>query len=182
MLIDKLDFEIKGPALYNRSAVVQHPVTFTTRKGKKEIRNEYIQSIQFISTHQSSFHLPSVVSKEIIIEISNEDNPLLQITSARAYQLNRYMITWLEKDKSYELKIGDSDMPAPSYDIGYFKDSIPNDAPTLKPNAVTIIQSKSTSPKPSWFSDKRYIWVAIVLVAALLGFMSYRMVKEAKDR
>lgn len=180
MLIDKFEFEIKAPALYNRTAIIQHPVTFITRKGKEVTRNEYIQSIQFISTQQSSFHLPSVVSKELFMEISNDDNPPLQIAAVKAYQLNRYLVTWLEKSKSYEIKIGKAEMPAPSYDIGYFKDSIPGNAPTLKPNNVTVIQPKVTVSKSNWFSDKRFIWAAIVIVAAILGLMSYRMVKETK--
>jgi hypothetical protein len=181
MLIDKLEFEIKAPALFNRSAVIQHPVAFITKKGKEVTQNEYVQSVQLISTQQSSFHLPSVVSKELIVEISNEDNPPLQIASVRAYQLNRYLITWLEKQKVYEIRIGKADMTAPSYDIGYFKDSVPNDAPTLGPGKVTVVQPKPTSSKSNWFSDKRFIWAAIVVVAAVLGLMSYQMVKEAKE-
>ncbi len=180
MLIDKLEFEILAPALYNRSAIIQHPVIFTTRKGKKVTRNEFIQSLQFISTQQSSFHLQPVVSNELIVEINNDDNPPLKMASVKAYQLNRYLIAWLERGKGYNIRIGKPDMPAASYDIGYFKDSVPNDAPTVRLDKVTIVQPKQIASKSNLFSDKRFIWAAIVLVAAVLGVMSYRMVKETK--
>jgi hypothetical protein len=180
-LLDKLEVEIAGPSFYNRSAVLQHPVPLKTRKGKTEIRNEYLKSLQLISTQQSSFNLSSVVVNELLLEIDNQDNVPLQIKGIKVFQLNRYLIAWLSKDQAYELRVGNADMQAPSYDIAYFKDSIPANAPVLKPNPLSNQQEKPATESTSWLSDKRIIWAAILLVSAILGLMSYRMVKDMKN-
>lgn len=181
-LLDKLEFEIAGPAFYNRSAILQQPVPFQTKKGKTEIRNEFLKSLTFISTQQASFHLPSIVVNELLVEIDNQDNAPLQIKAIKVFQLNRYLVAWLSKDQTYELRIGQGNMPAPSYDIAYFKDSIPANVPVLKPSLLSTQQEKPAVASASWLSDKRILWAAILLVSALLGWMSYRLVKDMKNQ
>jgi hypothetical protein len=45
----------------------------------------------------------------------------------------------------------------------------------------SIMKSQAEiTPEKSIFTDKRYIWATLILIIALLGFVSFRMVTETK--
>lgn len=182
MLVDKMEFEIKAPAFFNRSAVIKKPTVHFSRKGKMTKSNDIIEAIPFNSKQQSVFHLPSAISKEFIVEIENEDNPPLQIASVKSYQLKRHLIAWLEKGKTYSIKIGSSDMPSPSYDIGsLFDEKNQNDLTILNHGSIVAVHSKDKTKKHNWYEDKKLMWAAIILITGILAFMSYKMVKETRQ-
>jgi hypothetical protein len=105
----------------------------------------------------------------------------------------------LEKGNHYVIRFGDDSIPAPIYDMTYFKDKIPKKPDVIgsgirkdisgKRIAVTSAQKKkilaeaeSTHLGDNLFKDKRVIWAAIGIVILLLGLMTMRMLKEMKAK
>jgi hypothetical protein len=175
--IDKVEFTFTGAPFYNRKAALYAKQTHKNKKGKPETTFELIQHIEINSTLPSSFALNDINTDEILLIVYNEDNPALQLSSAKAWQLNRYLVMWLEKEKTYTLKLGNASLRAPSYDLGYFTEKIPAQPPLVSITDLKVIE-KTLTDDSTFFTDKRMIWIALTVVIALLGFMTLRLVKD----
>ena len=67
----------------------------------------------------------------------------------------------------------------PKYDLNYFKDLIPEDAPLVEVSEVVKIEEKKRDLESNNLDFSSYwLWIGILFVAALLSYMSYKMVKE----
>ncbi|MBI1769199.1 MAG: hypothetical protein HY015_08975 [Bacteroidetes bacterium] len=180
-IIDKLEFEISGAPLYHRYADLYIPALTKNRKGKLVKSKEFIQTLEFTSTHQASYRINSIKTKEVNIEVKNEDNTPLKFSSVQALQLNRYLEAYLEQGEIYSIKIGDTNMPAPSYDIGYFRDSIPTNPPVIRADKLVVAASE-TPKSTTFFTSKKFIWGAIITVIAVLAYMSIKIVNESSAK
>jgi hypothetical protein len=181
-LIDKIELVMSGSPYFSRPARIleKHRV----KKGKRT--TDYfstVQSFTIDSAHPSVIALPSLRTKELIIEIENGDNPPLQVKSWQAFQLNRHLVAWLRKGESYTLKFSAENMSYPQYDLSRFSHILPDSIHAIGTATVrAIVQKPAVEKSPVIFSSKILIWIAIVVVIAALGFMSVRMVREASQK
>jgi hypothetical protein len=180
-LMDKLELTISGQPFYHRQATLYETGTRLNKKKKSEPYENYVQSVELTSTHASTVQLEGVKFQNLMLVIENNDNPPLQIDSVTALQLNRYATAWLKKGMAYKLKIGRAGMYAPVYDLGFFRDSIPNRPMILQPTGIRFISQSKPESSSSIFGNKQMIWVAIILVAIVLGYMSVKMIGEKAD-
>jgi hypothetical protein len=126
--------------------------------------------------------LPLVVqAKQVPLTILNEDNPPLQIASAEGLVRKSTLYTWLEKDKLYTLYVGDSLAKNPNYDLVYFKDLIPGNAPGITLGAIEE-NSVEKVLNPPIKSNKPIIWLAMGAALIALLFITYRFTGEVKKR
>jgi hypothetical protein len=113
----------------------------------------------------------------------NEDNRPLKITEAKCLQWNHYCIAHLEKSNQYELRFGDSLLPAPRYDLKYFQQVIPGGLKVIIPGTIAELkQTFAIQESKSFFTDKRFIWLALIIVICLLGFVTYKMMGDLKNK
>jgi hypothetical protein len=176
-LIDKLELSMKGTTFFQRSGIV---TVENVRKVKKR-EERYTRDIEnFVvrSGQTTAITFTGLKTDNLTLCIENGDNPSLSIDELKAYQLNRYLVAWLTKDQSYTLGFKGKDTAPPSYDLKYFRDSIPSNAPVLKISNLRATTAQTVSESPAFFTSKTIIWIALSGVIALLGFMSLRLVKE----
>jgi len=167
--IDKLEFDISGPAFYKREATL-----FDKRRYP-------VKSLSFISRHHASTSL-SMKTGELLLQVENENNPPLKFNGVKAYQLKRSLTAWLEPGHMYKVALGDS-LTTPTYDREFFRDSIPDHPVVLQLGAVKkFIKPVVATTSPTYFTNRNIIWVAIILVIAILGTMSVRMIRESKPK
>jgi len=175
--INRIRFNIEGPRYYKRRAVL------ALRLYNKATKKFYYDAIAYLELNSYSlneFNFSSLREKELYLIIDNDDNRPLRFISTEAWQLNRYLKAYLEKGKQYRLVYGDSLGRKPEYDLAYFTDSIPQILPTLPITTISeneIIVKKEVK-MVRWFENKLFIWLAIGAVFVLLGFMSWKMLKE----
>jgi hypothetical protein len=178
-MIDKIDLKMKGAPYFLRMASINEQKVRENKKGTTETWLDELKTFELSSKGSSVIDLPNTKVGELIVIIENDDNPSLQVDEVKVFQLNRYLTAYLRKDESYSVKIGETDLRAPVYDIGYFKDSIPQNITTLNTGSLMMAdQIASTEPK-TFFSSKLIIWGAIIVVIIVLGFMAVRMINEA---
>ena len=133
------------------------------------------------STHAASIPI-QYRTNELFIKISNENSPSLNIKGAHVYQLRRSVVAWLAGGQSYTIKAGNDSLSAPIYDLEFFRDSIPAIPAILQAGEVkSFYKPVVAQGTPTFFTDKNFIWVAIVLVIGILGYMSMRMLKEKRN-
>jgi hypothetical protein len=180
--VDKIQFDIEGPKFYYRSAALYTKDEYMNKGVKKEYLNEVL-TFDITSTHENSLNI-SMKPTALRLKIQNESNPPLKLKGVRAWQLRRSLTTYLTAGHTYKLVIAEPAMVAPTYDLVMFQDSIPKVLPTITPGAVTNFErKKELVESTTYFTNRNIIWVAIVVVIAILGFMSVRMIRESdKDR
>jgi hypothetical protein len=180
-IIDKLELRMKGTTFFQRSGFVS---TESIRKVKKreEKYSEYIEDFWVRSGQTTVLSFTGLKTNNLTLYIENGDNPALTIDEIKTYQLNRYLISWLTADESYSIAFKGKGTTVPSYDLEYFRDSIPANAQVLQIAELQPLQAQSTSGEPTFFTSKIIIWIAIGGVIILLGFMSLKLAREAKER
>lgn len=180
-IIDKLVVSMAGTPYFLRESILYTRERFKNSKGKAESRYTVSSDFEMSSKQASVIELDGDKVEEFLVMINNNDNPPLNVSSIKVYQLNRYCVAWLQKDKHYTLKIGDGTLQTPVYDLDFFKDSIPATPVTLTPGKMMLVGS-TLKPKESatFFTSQSIIWIALILVIVALGFMTVRMIRDLK--
>ena len=172
--MDRIALDISSPKFYYRSARLE--TRSTDKKGR--IISQEIASFQLNSADRNILDIPHMKGREIYLVVENEDNAPLEIKGAKALQMNHYLIAWLEKDNEYTLHFGNEAAEFPHYDLGFFKDKISTELPVAETGTpVKTNKGQDTEVRESYtfFTSKAFLWPAIILIIALLGFVSYRI-------
>lgn len=178
-VIDKISLSLTGTHYYLRKASLYVNKVRQNKKGAIEHYYDLLSEIELSSKQKSVIDLPGIMANQFLIVIENEDNPTLEVAELKAYQLNRYLTAWLKQDDQYKLSIGITDLQEPTYDLAFFKDSIPVQPTVLALGAITIFKKVKPQLSTTFFTSQSIIWIAIVVVIVILGIMSVKLIKEA---
>lgn len=179
--VDNMVFNVEGSRFFKRSCVLSVKQIQQLKRNKTKELFIPIQTFDLSSGRSNTVNLNSLKTKDLYLTIENEDNQPLKIHSIQAFQLASYLVADLKKNEEYKLKVGPADMPAPSYDVKYFADSIPSNLAMIDSEHPTLVQQRTAAADSgSFFTSRIFIWVSIILVILLLGYMSIAMVKDMK--
>jgi len=170
--VDRLMLEIRGPKFYNRKVEA-----YTGHIGSQVLLGSFT-----ISSDKEPVLSISAKTNHLLLKISNDDNPPLQINNITAFQLNKYLLAYLEKNNAYQLMFGDSAAIAPVYDLESFKDSIAGNASVLHYGAIekNISAGKKSIQEPN--DNKAIIWIAIGAAIFILLLLTYKLTGEIKNK
>lgn len=136
----------------------------------------------------NEFHLYGHRVKHLCLHIGNEDDQPLTVNAIHPIQIRQYLIAYLEEGKSYYIKYGNDSISFPRYDVRYKADQLATSKLAIigtgKREALPLGQTLSPDPaKPSSiFESKATIWIAMIIVVLILGWMSVRMLREMKNQ
>ena len=172
---DVLEMDVSAPAFYVRNAAIYRMQE--TSHGKTLV---FVQSVVINSKAPIRLSLNGLRAQELWIGIDNHDNPPLTVTGVRTFQVNHYCIASLEKGKYYSLRFSDSLLRAPVYDLKYFQSAIPASLKTIVPGAPQEMKQSEQEKAATYslFSDKRFLWAALILVVIILAMATLKMMKE----
>ena len=165
--------------LYSRNATL---FINKTEKIKKQTRNFRQTILNFVlsSNSTNSIELEGFFEKNFSIEIENNDNQPLSISTINVLQKPLYLISDLKMNSNYKLII-DSTLSKPQYDLeGFIKEST-KDYPKV---TLSNLQEVSTtqinaSYKPFWQS-KAFMWMCIVFAIAIIGYFAVGLLQDMK--
>lgn len=177
--IDKLVIQVGQPAQYQRRAEVGFLRERKTRRYRTERFFEVIRAFTLSSSDNNVVLLPGVQTTELHLLIDNEDNTPLTIGSVQAYQLTTHLTANLTANTPYNLLFSAANVLAPSYDLSRFQASIPANAPEISVNKIGPVGMDGAAENSFW-SSRWLIWAALGLGLAVLGLLSFRMVREMK--
>jgi hypothetical protein len=171
--IDKLDLDIKGPALYKRSARIY----------ENDTAGSLLLTGLSLDPLHTSFRIPPVKTSRLLIDISNEDNAPLLIQRATSSQLDQYLMAYLQPGISYRLLAGNDKATAPEYDLKYFVDTVSAGLREIRPGTLVAVNSPK---QPAARRGKDYagimLWPIIGIVLLLLILLSVKMVKSIPEK
>lgn len=129
------------------------------------------------SLEKSIFKFDSRVAKDIRITIDNSDNQPLAIDSVKVSGNIYELVARFTEPASYFLAYGNSNAYAPTYDIEQFANKIPTELKSLELGAE-VDQRKPAATQEPLFQNKLWLWAIIILVGAVLGWFTFRMMKQ----
>ncbi len=173
--IDRLNIHASGPPLFRRHGLL-YAISKVGDSGKKDKRN-LIGSVELSSGKAAEIDLPLTYASNLELVIDDGDSPPLKIDAVKAYQVQRFLIAWLEGGKSYNVLVHDKSMRAPVYDLELFRDQVPEETAVIKP-AELVKPVRVQSGDDPFFSSGA-MWAAIILIIGILAFYSYRMVQHS---
>jgi hypothetical protein len=172
--VAQLSFKIDGPKYFARPFAVL--LSATDRKGRTYFNET--ASFSVASTVEFKTAIPVFKSKVFYIRIRNGDNPPLQIASVATAQEYHELVAWLEKEKEYRLVMDADDATVPHYDLQQFSDSIPVQIAVLNSKEITPVTNNTTASSSSF--PRKYIWLMMIAVVALLSLLTWRLTTEMK--
>jgi hypothetical protein len=172
--IDRLNLHLKGPAYFLRNCTIG---TFKEVNHKKVFYT--IHSFVISSERPTLWNVNGLKTDELLIEIENEDNVPVRIYTANAYQLSKYLIANLSLDEKYELFLGKEKIASPNYDLKYFTNKIPKTMEVIKTGSMIMLSAIEKQNMPDFF-NKKTIWIALILVTALLFWMTIKITREMR--
>jgi hypothetical protein len=81
------------------------------------------------------------------------------------------------KPGSNYLCYGNADSRMPSYDIAHFAEKIPDELTAVTLGAVEDLRAPVVTRSPL-LESKRWLWAVIVVMIALLGYFTMKMMKQ----
>jgi hypothetical protein len=174
--IDKMQFKTQGEAYYFRNAQL---CSIRVKKGKTFLHP--IENITLRSNHDNLFTFTALYEKQLCLIIDNLDNAPLHLSSATAFQLVSYLTFYAKKRETPIIKFGNKTLESPRYDLEHFRDSIPENIKILEVKEIHHPEQDSKHSE-HFFQSTIWIWSAIAGIVLLLGYMSFRMIREIKEQ
>jgi hypothetical protein len=165
--IEQFGLDLSGPKYYQRALEV--------------ITSEGTRDFELKPGVAAVFEVPVFNDSVWYLRIFNGDNPPLKIKTVRTAQASRQVVAYLEGGKQYELLMNAPGAVAPQYELQGFRDSIPELVPGLSFGGITTIPVAAAVAPNRAMTSKVWIWVALVVVLAALGFFTMRLVKDMKE-
>ena len=170
--VNKISFRVAQPRYFQRNVQV-----YSIKGQQKSLLTQFS-----ISSDRGQNLVFTSRSQHLQIQLANGDNPPLQIDSVQAWQLNQFLITYLEAGKSFQLLFGDKQAREPDYDLKFFTDSAVKQVSEIKHLGILSNGLYKTKPEPKKENNTLFIWISIAAALVLLVFMSWRMLGEMKVR
>ncbi len=176
--IDMLTFGIHGPEFYLRKVHMQKKDTTSDYAPGEEFYDQMNKDFWFGSLKSNRINLADYKAKKIVFIVDNKDNQPLKIYKVNAYQLKNYLIAYLEPDKKYKLLFGSKSANFPSYDLPYFKDTIPEILPEAYVYNIRKRSISAEKVKTIWNFPLKYLWLSVGVTAIILIIVSVLLIKQ----
>jgi len=173
-----LKFNVIDSIDYYRPIQVQYiSDSFKVKNGVKYIY-ETILSTTLSSLEKSEFKFESTITDKIRILIDNNDNEKLEINNFEFKGYSHELVARFLKPGNYYLVYGNKKSNFPKYDITKFTNKIPEELQSLQVGNMQIIPQKVKEEPKIYFDNKVWLWVVILVVIGVLGWFTFKMMRE----
>lgn len=173
-----VDINIKDGFDYYRPVRIEYLAdSVNTDKGWKYTYFS-IESGTVNSFEKNEFRFSSTFAKRFRIVIDNQDNKPLTIDSVSVKGYKYELKARFTESAKYFIFYGNKNAYAPSYDIALFTDKIPTTLSTLTFANEQYIGKEEKQKGNPLFQNKLWLWGIMLVIIALLGWFSLRMIKN----
>ncbi len=176
--ISSISISVKSDFEYYRPIIIKQLIdSIETEKGMK-YTYQTLANGTLNSFEPNTFSFAAINASRLKIMIENGDNQPLEIGDITAHGFMHELVArFTEAKADYYLAYGNLNSAKPRYDIARFKDSIPTSLAALSLGDATLIPKKDQKTTLPLFESKRWLWAILILVIALLGWFSLKMMR-----
>ncbi len=152
--------------------------SFKTDKGiQYNYTNLYEGTIN--SLEEQAFNFENTVTSRLKITIQNNDNKPLRLSSLQLKGNIYEIIARFDEPKNeYALYYGNEKATNPVYEIEEFENKIPVNLTSLNIGAEQQNPAYSIKIEKPLFENKAWLWALMVVIIGLLGWFSFKMLKN----
>ncbi len=176
--IDMITFGIKGPEYYLRKVKMRKKDTSSVPQTGEEFYDQFQKEFYIGSLKSNRINLWDYKAEKIEFIVDNKDNQALTFFKANVYQLKNYLVTYLKPDEKYSIRFGSETANFPSYDLPYFKDTIPEILPEAYIFNLKQISGSTDNLKTIWTLSPKYLWYSVGFIGILLLLISFKLLRE----
>ena len=130
------------------------------------------------SLDKNEFKTNTTTAKKLKIIIENNNNPILNIGKIEVKGFTNQLVVRFVEDANYFLVYGNENTETPTFDIINFTDKIPKNLTDLTFGTETLIDKKAATKAQPLFENKYWLWGIMLIIIALLGWFSLKMMKK----
>ncbi|HLT74138.1 MAG TPA: hypothetical protein VKZ68_03605 [Ohtaekwangia sp.] len=171
--VDRIIVNASGFPVFDREATIY---SLLPQPDNKKTISSFVSRFRITHREPVIIDTEDLKAAELQISVENGDNPPLTFDAIDLQQLRRFAVAHLRSGGQYELQIGPKAMTQPNYDLQRYRDEVREVVSVIEPGAVTLA-TQEDEPDTTFFT-REFMWIAIVAIILVLGFFSYRMVKE----
>ncbi len=131
------------------------------------------------SFKKNQYRLSPEIIHGLRLEILNYDNPPITIKEVNISGPVYELIAQLEKGKKYHLVCDNDNTSYPTYEIHDLEQLIPDQPLKIGYGRIMKMDEESLEKGSSFIIGKIWLWIVIIVAVAILGFFSFRMMKES---
>lgn len=176
--LDRLRLFVEDTFDYYRPVRMSYLVdSFKTEKGWSYNYHPFSAGL-LNSMEPKAFRGSGVLTRRLRISISNKNNQPLRVSRIKAEALTAELKARFNRKAEYYLCFGSAEMGAPSYDISYFQNNIPNVLEALELGPEKVIKMGESNENPGLFTNSLWLWVLMGVIILLLTWFSIKMIRE----
>lgn len=180
LLAERIAFRVADTVAFRRDVRIESQVHGTMRKGRHTVPTNWKQVVArgaIASDRDLYVDLPATQLDTFRIVVSNGDDRPLQFTELHALAGKRVLLARLEPGVRYRLSTGDPALASPRYDMAHFAEDLPAPLDTLR-HAAPVAAFTSAEAGPLFDPAQAWVWVAILALLILMGWMAARMLRK----
>ncbi|MFC3559622.1 hypothetical protein [Pedobacter jamesrossensis] len=174
-----LKLNVQSDFDFYRSFKIEYATdSFKTEKG---IQYNYAQLFDgtISSLEKLEFNFPNTIASRLKIIIHNNDNKPLRLTGlvlkGNLYEL---VARFDNVGANYALYYGNEKATSPSYEIEKFESKIPLNLTSASIGSEQKNPAYSVKIEKPLFENKAWLWILMAIIIALLGWFSFKMLKN----
>lgn len=181
-IINQIQFSVSSPSFYKRNTRIY---LNKSRKIKRhtETYQEDIAQFELNSETKNIFTIPQAFEKELFIEIENEDNPALVLSSIQFFQIPVAIIADLKANEKYTIATGNENLMAPQYDISYFKNKVSNSLPETTVTAIKHENAnlENVATSKAFYQQPWFLWFCIAIGGIAILYFTTSLIRDMKN-
>lgn len=178
--IDKIIFEISEPDNYLRKSEIAKKDSTTGKRIRLQFYDQNQKDFYLCSDSTNELLLSRYYAKNLFLVVTNNDDSPLKFNNITAFQQKEFIVAYLEKGKKYTMLFGNKNVPAPIYDLKFFKNNIPAKCEVLKAIDIKLITDTQNNTKTVHIKPI-YLWIVFLIVIIILALISIKMFFFSKN-
>jgi hypothetical protein len=183
VLVERIALGVRDSVRYRRSGQVRSWRRVAVREGRRRTsRRSQVDQGGFVisSDGAAAFQVPATRLDTFEVLIHNGDDRPLRFDRLRLEARHRILLAQLRPGMTYRLTSGTPDLRPPTYDMANFADDLVPPLDTLAHGMVHRLPAPAATG-PAFDPTTAWVWGAILLLMALMGWMAYRLLRPAKE-
>lgn len=176
-VISVVEVNVKDTIDYYRNVLFKVCTDSVETKSGMRYNYRTVGSGTLNSLSGNTFSISNVEAKNLHIEVQNQDNAPLRISSVEVSGEKRELHIRFTEPANYFLAYGNASARAPQYDIFNFRDKIPTEMQSLELGGEQLILKTPVEVVSPLFENKWWLWGIMGAIVLLLGWFSVGMLK-----